>query len=102
MCRIYKSGNHAYVRLCYYHGARRGERIPVAEVDKDVLHKLMIGKIYHFPKKKAEKKLGGSSKSRGRKNVDCPRCKKCETFLSRANYEIGICYNCQDKLERGG
>jgi hypothetical protein len=29
MCRVYGSGEKRYVRLCYYHGHRRGERVPV-------------------------------------------------------------------------
>lgn len=31
MCRVYHAKKGSFVRLCYRHGARRGERVPVAD-----------------------------------------------------------------------
>jgi hypothetical protein len=92
MCRLYKSKNGDYVRLCYYHGNRRGERIRFVDLPMDIGDKFLAGQIVHVPKSGTSRRpvKGRADKSSLR------RCAKCGSPLNRANYEIGVCYLCQE------
>jgi hypothetical protein len=94
MCRIYRSKDGDYVRLCYRHGARRGERIPFFSLPPDVSTDLLEGKIIHVPKERKPKAAKSYNKSLWKRQI--PRCRKCKAPLNRANYQIGICYVCQE------
>ena len=79
MCRVYRSHRGTYVRLCYVHGKRRGEHIPVPE------NFVLKTKHYQFSCD------AGSRKVRRRSPVN--RCMKCGAPMSRHRY--GLCEFCE-------
>ena len=92
MCRFYKTKKGDYVRLCAYHGERRGERISFFDLPKDVADAFLERKIYHIPK---AKRAQSKSYNLERMRKEPVRCRKCRAPLNRANYEIGLCDLCQ-------
>jgi len=98
MCRIYRSKDGDYVRLCYRHGARKGEHVPFFSLLVDVGTDLLEGRICHVPKERVAPKRTSYNKALFAR-VDkrtCPRCRKCGAPLNRANYGIGLCSLCQE------
>ena len=93
MCRLYKTKKGDYVRLCYYHGDRRGEKIPFFSLPMDVGTALLEHRIIHVPKEKKK----GYTFTKPHKKSDPIRCKRCNAPLNRANYLIGICCLCQER-----
>ncbi len=83
MCRVYRSRRGWYVRLCYVHGDRRGEHVPVPEGYR------LPGR--HYPRRPQVRKR------RGREPVR--RCVFCGAPLSRHN-TTGICTFCTEHPER--
>jgi len=86
MCRIYKARAGWYVRLCYYHGDRKGEKIPVPQdfvLDRQ-----------HYPRQRS---LNLSSRKTGKGEI--AQCISCGCCLSRHNTS-GICTFCTEHPER--
>lgn len=98
MCRIYHAKTGDYVRLCYRHGARRGERISFFALPVEVSTALLEGQICHVPKGKPAKAPVSFNKRQFVRidRKECPRCQKCKAPLNRANYQIGLCNCCQE------
>lgn len=86
MCRVYKAKAGWYVRLCYYHGERRGERVPVP-----------IG--FELERRHYSRKASPSQKTVKRVVAPIRRCTYCGCVLSRHN-RSGICTFCTEHPER--
>jgi hypothetical protein len=95
MCRLYKTKKGDYVRLCYYHGKRRGERIPFFDLPKDIGDDFISRRIFHIPRTKATLKVIKPSYNKALMKKEPVRCRKCGAPMNRSNYAIGICDLCQ-------
>jgi hypothetical protein len=97
MCRVYPARTGWYVRLCYYHGARVGEHMPVAEGYE------LPGA--HYPRARQTgvriplRGVAGPKRS-VRELHNIPRCYCCGAPLSRDNTPSGVCSWCMEHPER--
>jgi len=84
MCRVYCSRSGWYVRLCYVHGARRGDHVQVPR------GYVLDGRHY---------RRGGPMRAPKQRRF-ARRCWRCGGPLSR-HAEAQTCQSCKTELERG-
>lgn len=82
MCRVYRKQGRSYVRLCYVHGDRRGEHVPVP--DGFVLQ----GR--HYPKDRKPVRKRPSART---------RCVECGAPMDAA--DVPLCRYCVMEIMRG-
>ncbi len=85
MCRVYEKQGHRYVRLCYVHGARRGQHVPVPP------DYTLPGR--HYPRITP-------SKTKKRVKREKPnRCAVCGACMSR--HSLPVCTYCIEEARKG-